>query len=329
MRCPRLDELPAPPYGKTGWPWTIETPPLPEVMPGGAPWPRISIVVASLNHTKYIEEMIRSILLQGYPDLELILIDGASNQGTLEVIAKYERCYSYWVSEPDRGQSHAFNKGLARATGDLFNIFDTDDYFLPGCFGIIAEAHASNPDHIVAGDVIRMWEGSTKTEVHCPSELDLHAYAQWWRMDHHGQPGLFYPNRHLGKVGNINEELHYSMDYDLTLRYLAFSKISVSRCPVAVMRIHAECKSVKNGDYCVWECMQISKTYQKMFPDIDADANRHAAGILFGFGFRRLLYGQGDSWKFMKEGLLRQPFWALYWLIPGWFLRKWSKLTAP
>jgi len=316
-----------PPPGRTGWPWTVETPRLPETLPGGVAWPRISVVVASLNHAKYIEEMIRSVLLQGYPDLDLILVDGASNRETLDIIAKYERWYSRSVTEPDRGQSHAVNKGLGWVTGDLFNIFDTDDYFLPGSFGMVAEAHARDPGQIIAGDVVRIWEGSAKTAIHFPSELDLHAYAQWWKIEHQ-ESGLFYPSRHLAAAGNIDEGLHCSMDYEFTLRYLAFTKISVLHCPVAVVRSHPEQKSVKGGDCCIWECMQISKKYQKMFPDIDAEANRHAAGILFGFGFRRFLFGQGDSWKYMKEGLLRHPFWALYWLLPGWFLRKWSKLTA-
>jgi glycosyltransferase involved in cell wall biosynthesis len=328
MRCPRLNELPDPLSGKSGWPWTLETPPLSDVMPGGAAWPVISIVVASLNQSRFIEEMIRSILLQGYPALELILIDGGSNRETLEVIAKYEQWLSYWVSESDRGQSHAFNKGLARITGKLFNIFSTDDYFLPGSLGLIADGHMRHPDKIIAGAVIFTWDGNSRSLIHFPQEQDRHAYAQWWKLGHHAQPGLFYPSRYLSSVGNVDENLHYSMDYEFTLRYLAFAGFAALRCPIAVIRNHAACKSVRNGDYCVWECMQISKTYQRMFPDIDAEANRHAAGILFGFGFRRLLYRQGDSWRFMREGLLRHPFWAIYWLFPGWLLRQWSKLRA-
>lgn len=329
MRCPGLDELPAPPRGKTGWPWTLETPRLPDSLPGGAPWPRISVVVASLDHGGYIEEMIRSVLLQGYPELELILIDGGSGRETLDVITRYERWFTYWVSEPDRGQSHALNKGLARMTGALFNNLDTDDFFLPGCLGVVAEAHAREPGRIIAGDVIRVWEGSRRTEVHFPEPHDLHAYAQWWNTEHHGGPGMFFPSCHLGAVGNVDESLHYLMDYDFTLRYLALTGISTPRCPVAVIRHHAACKSLKNGDEFAWECVQITRAYQRKFPDIDAMANRQAAGVLFGFGFRRLLFGQGDSWRFMKEGLRIHPFWAVYWLFPGWFLRKWSKLTCP
>ena len=92
-----------------------------------------------------------------------------------------------------------------------------------------------------------------------------------------------------------------------------------------MIRHHDGCKSVKDGDEFVWECVQIVRPYQQMFPDIDARANREGAGVLFGFGFRRLLFGQGGAWRFMKEGLRIHPVWALHWLVPGWFLRKWSQ----
>ena len=238
MRCPTLAELPHPPAGQRGWPWTIETPALPAMASGGRAWPRISVVVASLDHGRYIEEMIRSVLLQGYPDLEFILIDGGSNAETLEVIGKYARWFSHWVSEPDRGQSHALNKGLSRMTGMLFNNVDTDDYFLPGCLAAVAETHLQNPGRIIAGDVIRIWEGSRRSEVHFPAELDLHAYAQWWDSEHHGGPGMFFPTCHFAAVGGPKEGLHYSMDYDFTLRYLAVTGISTTRCAVAVIRNH-------------------------------------------------------------------------------------------
>lgn len=329
MHCPRLDELPAPPPGRSGWPWTVATPALPGTAPGGARWPVISIVVASLNQGRYIEETLRSILLQGYPELEVVLIDGGSDAATLAQIEKYAPWLTHWVSEPDRGQSHAWNKGLARATGALFNLFGTDDILLPGALASVAAAHLDKPERIVAGDVIRFWEGSAKREVHFPEELDQHAYAQWWAMEHHGQPGLFYPRRHLAAAGPVDETLHYSMDYEFTLRYLGVCALSLLHCPVAVIRNHAECKSVKGGDYCVWECMQVSKAYQRKFPDIAVEADRQAAGILFGFGFRRLLCGQPEAWKFMREGLRRDPFRAVYWLFPGWFQRKWLKLRAP
>ena len=131
MHCPNLTELPPPPSGKKGWPWTEATPRLPDTMPDGPPWPRISIVTPSLNQGRYIEETIRSVLLQGYPDLEYIIIDGGSTDNSLEVIQKYAPWLTYWVSEPDKGQSHAINKGWRHSTGGFIGWLCADDILLP------------------------------------------------------------------------------------------------------------------------------------------------------------------------------------------------------
>jgi len=130
VRCPTLAELPPPPPRRTGWPWTVETPPLPSARPDGSPWPRISIVTPSYNQGRFIEETIRSVLLQGYPDLEYIIIDGASTDQSAEIIQKYEPWLTYWVSEKDRGQAHAINKGFAKATGDIGAYLNSDDMYL-------------------------------------------------------------------------------------------------------------------------------------------------------------------------------------------------------
>ena len=127
-----LQDLPAPPEGKTGWPWTEQTEVLPDKMPDGSDWPRISIVTPNYNYGHFIEETIRSILLQGYPNLEYIIIDGASTDNSIEIIKKYEKWVSYWVSEKDTGQSNAINKGLERCTGEFFNWINSDDSPIQG-----------------------------------------------------------------------------------------------------------------------------------------------------------------------------------------------------
>ena len=109
MRCPTLNELAPPPLGKTGWPWTEESSQLPDTTPDGRPWPRISIVTPSFNQGQFIEETIRSVLLQCYPNLEYIIIDGGSIDESVDIIRRYEHRLAYWVSEPDRCQVHAIN----------------------------------------------------------------------------------------------------------------------------------------------------------------------------------------------------------------------------
>jgi glycosyltransferase involved in cell wall biosynthesis len=144
MRCPALEQLPVPPKGKTGWPWTEESPQLPEAMLDGGAWPKISIVTPSYNQGEFIEETIRSVLLQGYPDVEFIIIDGNSTDHTIEVIKKYGPWISFWVSEDDQGQAHALNKGFHKATGVLIGWQNSDDYYGLRAFercALIAQRH--------------------------------------------------------------------------------------------------------------------------------------------------------------------------------------------
>ena len=141
MRCPIVTELPPPPPDKTGWPWTEESRQLPDTMPDGASWLRVSIVAPSYNQGQFIEETIRSVLLQGYPNLEYIVADGGSADKSAAVIRKYEPWLTHWVSEPDRGQSHAINKALARSTREALASLNSDDCLLPGAVSHVIRAH--------------------------------------------------------------------------------------------------------------------------------------------------------------------------------------------
>src|SRR5882762_4423248 len=132
MDCPSLKQLPEPPKGKTGWPWTEQSPRVPATMPEGRLWPGISIVTPSFNQGQFIEETIRSVLLQGYPNLEYFVIDAGSADLTLEIIKKYEPWITYWVSEPDNGQVDAIKKGLRLSSGEWFNWINSDDILLQG-----------------------------------------------------------------------------------------------------------------------------------------------------------------------------------------------------
>ena len=109
---------------KKGWPFDIES--LPDQNQSDISWPKISIVTPSFNQGQYIEQTIRSVLLQNYPNLEYIIFDGGSTDETVSIIKKYEPWLTYWVSEPDRGQSHAINKGLKKCTGNYFNWINSD-----------------------------------------------------------------------------------------------------------------------------------------------------------------------------------------------------------
>lgn len=219
MRCPTLNELPPPPPGRTGWPWTEESPQLPDTMPNGRPWPRVSIVTPSYNQAQFIEETIRSVLLQGYPDLEYIIIDGGSTDGSVEIIRKYAPWLAYWVSEPDRGQSHAINKGFAQATGEIVAWLNSDDVYRPAVLREVAIQFAIHTEcGLIYADSCFIDENSQVTKSIETAQYDLeslvlsHVYLP--------QQSTFVRARVLTEVGLLDEDLHYAMDFDLWLRVI-------------------------------------------------------------------------------------------------------------
>lgn len=119
-----------PPFtGKTDWPWVAQNERLSSRRPDGSLWPRISIVTPSFNQDKFIEETIRSVLLQGYPNLEYIIIDGASTDESVQIVKRYEPWLAYWASEKDEGQTDAIDKGFRRVTGEIMAYLNSDDVY--------------------------------------------------------------------------------------------------------------------------------------------------------------------------------------------------------
>jgi glycosyltransferase involved in cell wall biosynthesis len=256
---PSLDDLPPPPPGKTGWPWTETSSPLPEVRPNGSPWPKVSIVTPSYNQGQFIEETIRSVLLQGYPNLEYIIIDGGSTDESTLIIQKYAPWLSYWVSEQDHGQSHAINKGFRRCSGELVAWQNSDDYYLPGALHALARAHCLRADvyfghiHLVdqTGALIR-------SQCYTPYSLRANRYegivmasqATFWRRD------LFE------RVGYLDESLHYTMDREFFLRLgLKGCHFSLVNRFLACSRRHAAAKTT--GQVALWpaERQRIDERY--------------------------------------------------------------------
>lgn len=145
-RRPTLYELPPPPEAMTVWPWTRGTEPLPPAMPDGQPWPVMSVVMPSLNQAAFLEQAIRSVLLQGYPGLELIVMDGGSTDGSVALLERYAPWLAHWESKGDRGPADALNRGFAHATGDMLGVLNADDFYLPGAAAQVAQAFADDPE---------------------------------------------------------------------------------------------------------------------------------------------------------------------------------------
>jgi glycosyltransferase involved in cell wall biosynthesis len=242
MRSARLAELPPRPPGKTGWPWTVESPLLPPARPDGSPWPRISIVTPSYNQGQFIEETIRSVLLQGYPDLEYIIIDGGSTDQSVEIIKKYEPWLTYWVSEKDRGQAHAINKGLAASSGKIFQWVNSDDILLISALREIARAFRGYAiaAPILAGQSLltSQKQGNRRLSVGCL----LTGRATF------SQPGFWTVREDLNNVG-IDEQYHYAFDWEMVIRYLeSYPYVKYISSPIIFFRHHPASKTFQYFD---------------------------------------------------------------------------------
>jgi glycosyltransferase involved in cell wall biosynthesis len=238
---PALSELPAPPPDRSGWPWINAHQPAPPTMPDGRPWPRISVVTPSYNQAAYLEETIRSVLLQGYPNLEYIVVDGGSTDGTDAVLAKYEPWLSYWVSEKDRGQTHAINKGLARATGEIFNWINSDDLLTPGA--LVSVAVEMGRSDCLAGAVVDFDPFGAEQLFVC-RKLSPSRLIAGQSVYH--QPGVWLRRALVAAAGGLQENFHYTFDWDLMIRYLAIArKVKYTSRILARFRLHPESKTVR------------------------------------------------------------------------------------
>lgn len=181
------------------------------------PWPRISIVTPSYNQGQFIEETIRSVLLQGYPNLEYLIFDGGSTDGSVDIIRKYEPWLSYWVSEHDRGQSHAINKGFKLASGEILAWLNSDDFYTPIALEIVAKTFSQHREALVlSGLCEKVDENGKKISIKIPRQLTPEHFLRGGRVP--GQPAVFFQKKIYETIGGLNENLHYLLDWEYWLR---------------------------------------------------------------------------------------------------------------
>jgi glycosyltransferase involved in cell wall biosynthesis len=243
MQCPRLQELPPPPSDKTGWPWTEESQPLSKPAPYGRSWPRITVVTPSFNQGQFIEGTLRSVLLQGYPNLEYFILDGGSRDNSVEVIEKYAPGLSYWVSEPDAGQSAAINRGFKMASGLYITWINSDDMLCQNAFVEHASRIGFEPNIVYVGNCLYMDVTGRMVAAHrgnIHSLEDLVRIRTIWRSG--GgivQPEVLFPLELTRAVGWLNEDNHFTMDYELWGQFfLAGARFQYTNIPFGMSRKH-------------------------------------------------------------------------------------------
>ena len=181
--------------------------------------PKISIVTPSFNQGEFLERTIRSVLAQDYPNVEYIVMDGGSTDESLPIIARYADRLAHWESAPDRGQSHAINRGFARATGDIFGWLNSDDWLEPGALSRVAEQAMRYPDVGAFVGEARVVDLNGNVELYKkPGELTFDAFCHWLDGEFFMQPACFFRRSAWEASGPLDESLHIALDLDLWLR---------------------------------------------------------------------------------------------------------------
>jgi glycosyltransferase involved in cell wall biosynthesis len=228
--------------GKTGWPWTEETPQVPTGQPPGSDaWPQVSIVTPSFNQGGYIEETIRSVLLQAYPDLNYIIIDGGSKDDSVAIIRKYEKWLGFWISEPDEGCTNAVNKGFSKATGKLMGIMCADDYYMPGGILTLVRLRSEKPDSVAwvggcpdldpAGKVVNAGQPLIRD----PKEMGDWGVGGWFA----GVACLFSADA-FRSLGGFDERFKTSNDVELWLRLAKIGSFTLTNDHISSARLNPD-----------------------------------------------------------------------------------------
>ncbi len=226
---------------------------------------KISVVTPSYNQGQFLEETILSVINQNYPNLEYIIIDGGSNDNSVEIIKKYEKKLKYWISEPDEGQTHAINKGLKLSTGDIVCYLNSDDLLLPNTLKYVSIYFSNNihTDCLYGCTIMIDHDGKELLRRHDnPFNYNMLLYG----INYIQQPSTFWRKRIIERVGLFDENLIYNMDYEYWIR-MGYNdlKLDYTETFLSKYRLHTNSKSIINSNTIQKERKTIRRKYSKIY----------------------------------------------------------------
>ena len=301
-----------------GWPYenAAEWVKLPATLPDGKAWPKISIVTPSYQQGKYLEQTILSVANQGYPNVEHLVIDGGSTDETAEILERHRHRLAYVVSEPDRGQSHAINKGMARASGEIVTWLNSDDMLAPGALAGVALAFAGTEADLVAG-ICQIYREGKLMDQHLTSCGDgplplndlLDLDGGWNAGQFFYQPEVMFKRELWERAGGyVDQQLYYSMDYELWVRFAELgARVHVIGRPVAWFRMHDQQKTHVQANFMAelaeWRERYLARTGRTYQSRAETGRGRSRLRVLLlnDHGYQ---YGAGGAHQRMGEMLL-------------------------
>lgn len=215
-----------------------------------APAVRFSVVMPSFNQARFISRSLNSVINQEYEGVELIVMDGGSQDGTREILERYSQRIAVWRSERDQGQSDALNKGFRCASGEVFGWLNSDDLYLPGALHHVAQIFGAHPEvELVYGDWLTI-DGNDRVIEHCPALAPSRTRLVTEGFFCNAQ-AMFWRRSLQERVGEFDTRLHYTMDYDLMLRMIsaagAHAFFRTDR-PLGCFRLHPDQKTGSAAD---------------------------------------------------------------------------------